>query len=169
MARTRNILDFLLKSFCALLFALLVITVVWQVISREILQAPSAWSSTLASYVFVWLALFGAALVFKERGHMAVEVLVRRCPPRLRLMLALLVELLIMVFALGILVWGGALAMQYAWGQVATGLPATIGMLYIALPISGLLIALAALGHISDMRQGRIPAYTAAQSHKENA
>lgn len=168
MARTRHIVDFLLKSFCALLFALLVMTVVWQVISREILQAPSAWSSTLASYVFVWLALFGAALVFKERGHMAVEVLVRQFPPRLRLVLALLVELLIMLFALGILGWGGGLAMQYAWGQVATGLPATIGALYIALPISGLLIALASLGHISDIRQGRIPAFAADQAVEES-
>ena len=48
-------LDRLLMAACVALFSVLVVTVVWQVITRQILQSPSAWTSELAQYLFVWL------------------------------------------------------------------------------------------------------------------
>lgn len=63
---------------CIILFALLVVTTVWQVFSRLVLHSPVTWSEELAKILFVWLSFLGASLVYGERGHMAVEILARR-------------------------------------------------------------------------------------------
>lgn len=74
--------DRVLATACVALFAILIVTVTWQVFTRQVLNEPSSWSEELAKYVFVWLGMFGAALVFSERGHIAVDVVARKLPNR---------------------------------------------------------------------------------------
>lgn len=138
----------------ALLFTVMVLAVVWQVFTREVIQSPAAWTEELAKYVFVWTSLIGAALVFSERGHIAVTFLVERLPRPVRMSVAVLIQLVILVFALAILVYGGLLAAQNSWSQQLTALPGTIGQAYLILPVSGALIALIAVLHIVEDLRG---------------
>ncbi|MGO1201264.1 MAG: TRAP transporter small permease, partial [Dermabacteraceae bacterium] len=138
----------------ALLFTIMVLAVVWQVFTREVIQSPAAWTEELAKYVFVWTSLVGAALVFSERGHIAVTFLVERLPRPVRMSVAVLIQLVILVFALAILVYGGLLAAQNSWSQQLTALPGTIGQAYLILPVSGALIALIAVLHIVEDLRG---------------
>ncbi|WP_152351608.1 TRAP transporter small permease [Brachybacterium subflavum] len=137
------------------LFSILVLVVMWQVVSRQVLQHPSTWSTTVAQYLFVWLSLFAIALVFGERGHVAVDVVATRLPAPARRTVLVLVQLAILVFALLALVWGGMRGVLISWDQVIPGIPLSVGQMYLALPVSGLLIALFALDDAVAAARGR--------------
>jgi TRAP-type C4-dicarboxylate transport system permease small subunit len=141
----------------AILFTIMVLAVVWQVFTREVIQSPAAWTEELAKFVFVWTSLVGAALVFSERGHIAVTFVVERLPRPLRMGVAVLIQLVILFFALVILVYGGILAAQNTWSQQLTALPGTIGQAYLILPITGVIIAFIAVLHIVEDLRGTGP------------
>src|SRR5690625_4172736 len=113
----RQALGRVLAVACVALFAILVLTVSWQVFTRQVLGDPSTWSEELARYVFVWLGLFAAALVFSERGHIAVDFVVQNLSPRVQRSIAIVVQLAIIGFALVVLVWGGLVASVAAWAH----------------------------------------------------
>lgn len=154
MKRAVAVMDRVIATVCVVVFAVLVLTVVWQVFTRQVLNAPSTWSEELARYEFVWLGLFAAALVFSERGHIAVDAAVRRLRPAWRRIVAALVQAVIIVFALAGLVWGGIRAAAGAWDQQLTALPTQLGVMYLALPVSGLIIAFYAVTHLVAVVQG---------------
>ncbi|WP_394214311.1 TRAP transporter small permease [Brachybacterium vulturis] len=149
-----------LGAATAVLFTVMVLAVVWQVFTREVIQSPAAWTEELAKYVFVWTSLVGAALVFSERGHIAVTFVVERLPRPVRRGVAVLIQLVILVFAVLVLVYGGTLAAQNSWSQQLTALPGTIGQAYVILPVAGVIIALIAVLHLIEDLLGRGPLTT---------
>ncbi|MDT0167402.1 TRAP transporter small permease [Actinotalea sp. AC32] len=154
MQTVKRALEKTLAAACVVLFALLVATVVWQVFSRQVLSDPSTWSEEAARYLFVWLGFFGTALVFSERGHIAVDFLVRKTPSAVQRAVGVLVQLVIIAFAAIALVWGGWRASQGAWDTNLTALPTQIGVMYLVMPITGVLIILFALYHVVAVARG---------------
>ncbi|MDM8084814.1 TRAP transporter small permease [Cellulomonas cellasea] len=154
MTAVKNALDRILTWTCVALFAVLVVDVSWQVFARQVLNSPSGWSEELAKYLFIWLGLFGAALVFGERGHIAVDFAVRRLPQAVQLWLTVVVQLVILAFSSLVLVWGGYRVVSLAWEQNLTGLPVNVGPMYLALPIAGVLICFYTLYHLIRILTG---------------
>ncbi|WP_430867227.1 TRAP transporter small permease [Demequina aurantiaca] len=148
MNAAKKLLDTALTWIVVVLFAALVIDVAWQVFTRQVLNDPSGWSEELAKYLFIWLGLLAAALVFGERGHIAVDFAVKKLPRKVQTVLAVVVQLSILTFTSLVLIWGGYLVVALAWNQNLTGLPINVGPLYLALPISGVLIALYTIYHL---------------------
>lgn len=156
MNAVKKALDKALSWVSVALFALLVVVVVWQVVSRQIIQEPSAWTGEFARYTFVWLGLFAAALVFSERGHIAVDFVVRKMPRSVQKASGVLTQLAIITFALVVLVWGGWRASQGAWNQSLAALPSQVGVMYLAMPITGLIITFYATYHLVGILSGRL-------------
>lgn len=154
MTTVKNALDQILTWTCVVLFSALVIDVSWQVFSRQVLNQPSGWSEELAKYLFIWLGLFGSALVFGERGHIAVDFAVKKLPNMAQVIVSALVQVAILVFTGMVLLWGGYLVVRLAWNQNLTGLPVNVGPLYLALPISGVLIAFYTIYHLVRILSG---------------
>lgn len=154
METTKRVLDRVLYWVTVVLFALLVLIVVWQVFSRQVLSSPATWTDEGARQTFVWLGLFASAFVFGERGHIAVEVLVRRFPPRVEQIIALLVQVVVLAFAIIVLIWGGWRASQNAWHQELSALPFTFGQMYLALPVSGVLMGFYSVYYITGILRG---------------
>ena len=150
----RRTIDRVLIVLCIAIFAVLVVVVSWQVISRQVLNSPAAWTEETARYVFVVLALLGAALVFSERGHIAVELLLHRLRPPAQKVVALFVEAMIMFFAVYVLIYGGYEVALNAWNQNISTLPLTVGQIYLILPIAGALITFFSLCHMVGMFAG---------------
>lgn len=148
------VLDKVLSWACVVLFSLLVTVVVWQVFARQVLASPAAWTEEVSRYLFVWLGLFAAALVFSERGHIAVDVLVRLTGRPVQRAVGVLVQAAVIVFALVVLVYGGSRAGQGAWNQGLQALPFTLGQMYLVMPVTGVLIAIYALHNLIDVATG---------------
>lgn len=154
MTAVKNALDALLKWASVVLFAALVVIVVWQVVSRS-LGSASTWSEEAARYTFVWLGFFASALVFSEKGHIAVDFLVRKQPPKGQLTTAVISQLAILALGLVVLVWGGLRASAGAWNQHLSSLPGTMGGMYTVMPITGVIIAFFAIHHLVELLQGK--------------
>lgn len=154
MDAVKKLLDKVLSWFCVVLFAALVLDVAWQVFARQVLNSPSGWSEELAKYLFIWLGLFGSALVFGERGHIAIEFVLEKLPGRAQWMVGIFVQLVILTFAALVLVYGGWLVSDLAWDQALAGLPLNVGPLYLALPISGLLVCFYTIYHLARIISG---------------
>lgn len=153
MTTVKKALDQVLKWACIILFALLVLIVVWQVVSR-LLGSPSSWSEEAARYTFVWLGFFGSALVFSEKGHIAVDFLVRKLSPSSQRVTAILAQISILAFAILVLVWGGVRVSSGAWSQQLSSLPTQVGVMYTVMPITGIIVAGYAIFHLIQLARG---------------
>lgn len=159
MDALKRVLDKVLYWVTVVLFAALVVIVVWQIVSRQVLNSPSTWTEEGARMTFVWLGLFASAFVFGERGHIAVEYVARKLPAGGERVLAVVVQAIVLTFAVVVLVWGGWRASQNAWLQELSAVPFTLGQMYLALPVSGILVAFYALYYIVEVGSGRTAPY----------
>lgn len=154
MTATKRVLDTVLGWFCIVLFSALVAVVTWQVFTRQVLAAPSTWSAVAAQYLFVWLALFGAAYVFGERGHIAITFLIHRFGRSGRRGADVLAEVCTLALAVFAFIWGGLRAVGITWDQNVSGLPFTVGQVLIALPVAGVIVAFYAVHHLMVLLRG---------------
>lgn len=154
--RVRSRIDTVLGTLIAVLLATMVVDVLWQVVSRDVLGAPSPWSEELARYLLVWLTLFGAAYAVGQQRHLAIDWLPGRATGKRRLRLAMLSHFMVALFALIVLVvGGGSLAgLVHRLGQHSAALGLPLALLYAALPLSGLLTMAYAGLDLLELRAG---------------
>ncbi len=85
MKRTAAILDALLGRSAEVLAALLVLAetaiLFSGVAARYVFHAPLVWSDELASILFIWLAMLGAAVAFRSGSHMRMTAFVASAGP----------------------------------------------------------------------------------------
>ncbi|MBQ5867729.1 MAG: TRAP transporter small permease [Lachnospiraceae bacterium] len=139
MSRIRDYLNRGLYVLAGGSFVLMTLLTCWQVFTRYILGRPSSWSEELVSYLFAWMALFGASLVVGERGHMNIPLLVEKSTPNVRKGLSILAEMIAALFAGIILVFGGIQITDLAMAQMTSALGVPVGVFYVVLPLSGIL------------------------------
>ena len=123
---------------CALLLALLVVTVFTQVLTRYVFLTPLIWAEELAVLCFSWVVMLGIALGTREHAHLVCDFLPRGAGRRLDALTEAVASVSLAVAAAVFVVYGSEFAMlglrRYSY---ATGIPMT--SLYVAMPISGLL------------------------------
>lgn len=150
-------LDRGLRHTIALLLAGMVLNVVWQVFTRFVLQTPSSYTEELARYTMIWLGLLGAAYCAGRRTHLALDLLPGVLHGDRRRALAVVIDGIILLFSLTVLVGGGG---RLVWislhlGQTSAALQFKLGYVYLALPLSGLVIAFYAGLALVDALRGR--------------
>lgn len=138
----RQRVDALLEKFVAILMAVLVVDVLWQVISRYILSSPSSFTDELAGFLLIWVGLFGAAYVAGKKEHLAIDLMLQRSGPKRRKFLEIFINISIILFSLVVLVIGGTWLVytRFALEVKSAALEIPLGYVYIVLPVSGLLI-----------------------------
>lgn len=151
MKQLRKILNYALKVLAGVSFLAMVALTCWQVFTRYILQNPSSWSEELVSYLFAWMSLLGASIVVGERGHMNIPIVVERMGKKGRKFFAIFAEIVALVFAGVILVYGGLQITNLAMGQMTSSLGVPIGIFYIVLPLSGVINIVYTILNIVDI------------------
>jgi len=74
------------------------------VVSRYVFNSPIIWTDELATFLFLWLAMFGAVVALRRDGHMRLTTFVSWCTPRWGNWLGTVAELVVIVFVLEIIV-----------------------------------------------------------------
>lgn len=119
----------------------LVTCVTWQVASRYFLNAPSTVTDEIGRFTLMWFALLAAAYVLGQRRHLAIDLLVGLKSGPLKRARATLLTALVALFALALLVGGWLLATKtLSTGQVTPTLRLPMGYVYLAVPVSALLM-----------------------------
>ena len=152
----RQIIDKILEKFVAAIMAILVLDVLWQVISRYILSAPSSFTDELAGFLLIWVGLFGAAYVAGKNEHLAIDLMLQRSGPARRKFLEIFIGICVIVFAFTVLIVGGSWLVytRFALDVKSAALEIPLGYVYIVLPISGLLIAYFTFDNLSKFLNG---------------
>lgn len=156
--RAKHRVDQSLGWLLAALMGVAVLNVLWQVFTRYVLHAPSAYTDELARYVLIWIGLLGGAYAAGRRMHLAIDLLPMRLHGRRRAALGVLIDTLIGAFALVVLVIGGSrlVALTLLLEQTSAALRVPLGYVYLVLPLSGGLIifysALFIADHVRQLR-----------------
>jgi TRAP-type C4-dicarboxylate transport system permease small subunit len=142
-------LDLLLGRF-AFWFAVaalgVALGVVWlQVFSRYVLNDSLVWAEELTRFALAWSTMVGSAAAYRLGEHIGVTMVIERLHGRWRALLIRTVHLVVMAFAL-LVAWEGWLftLRNFARGQLTAALQVPIAWAHLALPVGGLLIAMAA-------------------------
>lgn len=138
----RKTLDKILGSFLVLLMVLMVLSVLWQIFSRYLMNSPSSFTEELARFLFIWIGILGAAYASGQQTHLSIDILPPKLNPVNRVRLRIGINVLIILFSLTVLVIGGAnlVYVNYLLGQTSAALNVPLSWVYTIVPISGLLV-----------------------------
>ncbi|TNF43365.1 MAG: TRAP transporter small permease [Bacteroidetes bacterium] len=139
----RKIVDKSLEWVLVLLMSILVFDVLWQVISRYVMNSPSSYTDELAGYLLIWVGLLGAAYVAGKREHLAIDLLLQKSSPKRKFRLEIIIGVFIIVFAVTVMIIGGSWLVytRFYLSVKSSALGMPLGAVYLVLPLSGLLIA----------------------------
>jgi len=138
----RQKIDKILGNMLIIIMSVMVINVIWQVFTRFVVGTPSSFTDELARYLMIWLGILGAAYVSGKNMHVAIDVLPQKATPKTQKKLKITVYVLIILFALFAMVIGGCrlVYITYVLDQQSPALQIPLALVYLAIPLSGLLI-----------------------------
>ncbi len=145
--RIKRVVDGVIATFSVAVMVALVICVVWQVFSRYVLNQPSTITDELARFLMIWVGLLGAAYTVGKQRHLAIDLLAVSLNERKQALLAVVINLLIFLFAGSVIVTGGLKLIEktLATAQVSAAMQIPMGYVYFILPLCGLVIMFYAL------------------------
>jgi TRAP-type C4-dicarboxylate transport system permease small subunit len=109
----------------------------WAVYTRYVLNSAASWPEPTAVLLTIVLTFFGAAACYRLGIHMNVTVAVALLPRQGQRMAALLVEILMLVFAGFMVVYGYQLCVA-TWNNSIAEFPALrVGIVYSPIPLGG--------------------------------
>ena len=131
-----------LEWFMIIIFALLVLDVLFQVFSRYMLGTSFTWTEEFARFALIWMTVLGAAYLNAKREHLSMDFLYQKFSKANQRKVSILIEVLIFLFALIVMVIGG-LNLVYTTlhlEQLSGTLRIPLGYVYAVMPFSGMLI-----------------------------
>lgn len=135
--------DWLLIALFILIFAL----VLAQVVCRYVFNNPLVWSEELARLAFVWVAMLTWGLGMRRRSHIAVIFFPDMLPRVPRLLLAILVQALIILFCALLMVHGWTLTMRNLDLDLVT-IEVSYAVLYVVVPVGAAIVICYGLAEI---------------------
>jgi len=134
------------------IFALLVLDVLWQVFGRYVLGQSFSFTEEFARFTLIWLAILGAAYLNGKREHLSMDFLLQKLSREKLAQRMQIIEVLMLVFALVVMVIGGGNLVYTTLylGQVSPAMHVSLGYVYSIVPISGLLIMFYSIYNISS-------------------
>lgn len=147
MNRFKRMGDTLLERVAMAMFLLLVLVTLFQVLSRYVFPVPISFTEEVGRFLFIWVSFLGAAIVMNRDEHIRLDLFQGRVPPRAYDALRIAVYALIVVFSVGILLTSRDL-LGVASRQTAAVSRISMGVVYVVLPLSALLMMGYALTHL---------------------
>jgi TRAP-type C4-dicarboxylate transport system permease small subunit len=142
----------IIEVVLVVIFALLVLDVLWQVFGRYVLNQSFSFTEEFARFALIWLAILGAAYLNGKREHLSMDFLLQKLNPQKLSRRMQIIEILMFVFALVVMVIGGGNLVYTTLylGQVSPAMHVSLGYVYAIVPISGLLIMFYSIYNISS-------------------
>jgi len=156
----KTILDRILSGLIAVLMALMVVNVSWQVFSRYVLNDPSSFTDELSRYMMIWLGMAGSALVSGKNGHLAIDLLPEKLHGMQKNLLFIVIHGLVIFFGLMVMVIGGGNLVYISdmLGQKSATLQVPLSWIYSIIPVSGALVVYYHVHHlISALKNQPLP------------
>jgi TRAP-type C4-dicarboxylate transport system permease small subunit len=131
---------------CVALIVAITLAAVWW---RYVLEAPIAWIEQVSNILFIWITFLGAAVLYRQKLHIGVDMLLERLTGRAKAAMYWAIECGNLLFILVLFVYSTKLAVDV--------LPNTYGALditpawfYFSAPVSCAMMALYFVEKIVD-------------------
>lgn len=140
-------LDRIIERALMALMILIVVAVSWQVFSRYLLQAPSSTSEEIARFLLIWISMIGAVYCYRTKAHLGLNILTNKMPTKQKKNAEFFSHIMVFSFSILVLVIGGSQLVNLSFHPVQTSpaLNLPMGLIYLVLPISGLLFCVYAV------------------------
>lgn len=117
-------------------YTMLVVTMAIEVIRRELFAYSSIWGEEIVRYSFIYLAWIGAASAVRDRAHIRIDVLMHYVRPRLKSLLYIFGDLVMMVVAVFAFYWSlEIVGVSWKFGSVSHGLRLPMVWFLMAVPV----------------------------------
>ena len=152
-------IDRILEVICAALLGATVLITFIAVIFRYVLGSALSWSFEASLALLTYLTFVGCYLAMRKNAHLKVEVLVAKFPALVQVMVFTMNQLVIIAIAAVMVVYGMR-QMTMFHSQTTLVLELPLSLLYAAIPLSGLLMALQSItelwGGVGRWRRGQL-------------
>ncbi|WP_020536523.1 TRAP transporter small permease [Lewinella cohaerens] len=148
----------LIEKLLVVIFALLVLDVLWQVFGRYVLNQSFSFTEEFARFALIWLAVLGAAYLNGRREHLAMDFLLNKLSEERQQERLQIIESLMLVFALVVMVAGGGnlVYTTLRLGQTSAAMHIPLGYVYSIVPVSGLLIVFFSICNIAHYHRQKV-------------
>ena len=123
------------------------------VLDRYLLHHGFGWPEEVARFLFLWSCCLAAVLAVRRGTHYAVDYLVERYMPGQRNWFLVYAHLLTLIILLVIIYKGYDLTMVVS-SQTSPALRISMAYVYVAIPLSSLLMAVFALSELGKLLMG---------------
>lgn len=137
MLRFLKLIEKNLERWALLVFyTMLVATMAIEVLRREVFSYSSIWGEEIVRYSFIYLAWIGAAAAVRERAHIRIDVLFHYVPDKVKALLYILGDLVMMVVAVFALYWSlEIVGVAWKYQSVSHGLRVPMVWFLMAVPV----------------------------------
>ena len=132
-----KVMTSIIETFCGIVVVGQTVIIAVQIITR-LLGISLPWSEELARFFLIWLTFLGCSLAVKQDSHLSVDFFVKKAPKKVQLVIGLFVKFLMIVFFGILLIYGMKLSIT-AMATPSTSLQWPMGLIYMVLPISGII------------------------------
>ena len=140
MKKLKQMINKTVEWFSIGLVIVMVQLVLWQIVARYLLNSPSSFSEALTRYLFVWLVLVTSTYAFGSRDHMYISALNDRLRGKTRTVVNILIEVLTILFAACVMVFGGSIIARMQMVSLDSSLHIPMGIVYAIIPVCGVII-----------------------------
>ena len=142
-------LDWTLDVVSLIILVVLLLVVGLQIFARYVLNHSLFWSEELARYLFIYLVFLGAAIMLRKKRHIQVSFFAERLLPSHRKVVAIVVDVLLLVFA-GVVLWQSIRLSIMVWTVPTAALLIPWTFVYLGILLSMVAMVFVVLGRLWD-------------------
>lgn len=137
LLQVEKVLNWITVTITVVFVAIMSMSVFYGVICRYLFKSAPFWTEEVARFMMVWMAMSAAAIAFRNREHVGLEIIIDRvCPAHLRKWVVLATDLATLVLFGFVIFFGVKFAVQgIKIASPATGIPMVLP--YAGIPIGG--------------------------------
>jgi len=148
-------IETIFKYFAIILMLIIIISVLLQIIAREIVYFPVSWTTELATFSFIWMSMIGAALGVRNLSHVSIDIIVNKLPLGIQKIITYIVELSI-IFLMFVLGWQSIRFTIQAHGQLSPSLDVSMSYIYTSFILFSILSILFSIERIISTARGKV-------------
>lgn len=155
----KKTIDKYLGIFLAFLMMVMTLDVLWGVFTRYAMGSQADWSEELARFLLIWIGILGAGYAAGQKMHLAIDLLQPKLKKKQQIRLVVIINMFILFFAISVMVIGGLrlIYITHTLGQLSAALRIPLSLVYIVVPISGLLVVYYKIDDLLALRANGLP------------
>ncbi|MEQ1615539.1 MAG: TRAP transporter small permease [Hyphomicrobiaceae bacterium] len=125
---------------------LITLAAVWW---RYVINDPLSWTEQISRILFVWVTFLGAAVLYREKSHITIDMFLDMMPETLKSAMVWLIEIGVLLFIVVLFIYGLKLSLD-TLPQRFGALDISPASFYFAAPVSAALMMLFFIERLVD-------------------